>query len=310
MKKILAIAVLTSMVSMAVAQENMMSKRGTPILPEAGDWSIGIDAIPFIDWAFDKSRIMSTSSASSASGAISAQTPMTFVGLYQVDATKAYRARVGINFTSTKQEYNVTINNDTVTASNHTVVDEIKTSNMGITLGGGLQWRRGKGRLHGIYGVEAMIMFNGPTKREYTYGNAFITDTTQPWQDQQEGEANFIVVDSAGNASVMMDGTSRVTESETGGGFGFGIDGFVGVEYFFAPKMSVSAEYNWGIMISSSKEGTTTTESTYNPVTGSQAVAIRTTESNSLVGKRSDFGVRNGDIGTSSTGNVVLHFYF
>jgi hypothetical protein len=304
MKKLLLIAMLTSMFSVAMAQDApMMSKRGTAILPEAGDWSIGIDAVPFVDWAFDKTRIMSNTGISSASGAVGAQVPMTFVGLYQVDANKAYRGRVGINFNSHKQEYNVTVNNDTVTRSEHTVIDEIKTSNMAITLGAGLQWNRGKGRLRGIYGVEAMLMFSGATKTEYTYGNEFSRDSTQ---GQAVGTA--VHINSTGTAEVTDN--TRITESETGGGFGFGIDGFVGVEYFFAPKMSFSAEYNWGIMISSSKEGTSTSETTYFPTTGSQAIAIRTTESPSLMGKTSDFGVRNGDIGTSSTGNIVFHFYF
>jgi hypothetical protein len=302
MKKILTIAILTSMVSVAVAQENMMSKRGTPILPEAGDWSIGIDAVPFIDWVFDKSRIMSSSGASSSSNAINPQESMTFVGLYMKDATTAYRARVGINMMSHKQEYNVTVNNDSVTGSTHSVVDEIKSSQFGLTLGAGIQKFRGKGRLHGIYGAEVRIGFSGPMKSEYTYGNPFVTDTN----NTNLGSA--ISVDTSGTTSGYVD--KRFTEREVGGGFMFGIAGFVGVEYFVAPKMSVSAEYNWGIMISSTKEGTETFEETYNPVTSSSAIAVRTRTDASFIGKHSAFDIGNGDIGTSSTGNVVFHFYF
>jgi hypothetical protein len=303
MRKLLFVVVLTSFVAAATAQDNtMMSKRGTPILPEAGDWSIGIDAVPFVDWAFDKTRVFSNTGVTSAGGAVNAQAPMTFVGLYMKDANTAYRARVGINMMSNKQEYNVMINNDSATGSTHSVLDEVKVSQFGITLGAGIQKFRGKGRLHGIYGAEARLMFSGPQKTEVTYGNAFVTDTT----NVNLGDAFSINISdtTAGYTS------SRITEMETGGGFGFGINGFVGVEYFFAPKMSFSAEYNWGIMISSIKEGTTTTESTYNPSATSSVIAVRTRTDASMTGKNSQFNIMNGDINTSGTGNIVFHFYF
>ena len=43
MKKGLLIVAMMVAVS-ASAQENFTSKKGTPILPESGDWSIGIGA--------------------------------------------------------------------------------------------------------------------------------------------------------------------------------------------------------------------------------------------------------------------------
>src|SRR5438309_2330546 len=155
MKKLLFIAVLTSMVSLAFAQDTqLMSKKGTPILPEAGDWSIGIDAVPFIDWVFDKTRIMSsntvivtdtsnhvsvTNTPTSAAGAIRAQRPLTLVGLYMKDANTAYRGRVGINFNSHSTDYIIHVNDDSTDAANHEAVDVIKTSHMGIMLGAGIQ---------------------------------------------------------------------------------------------------------------------------------------------------------------------------
>src|SRR5258708_34424087 len=101
MKKIfLTVALLTAIISVK-AQDNMMSKKGTPILPEAGDWSIGIDASPFIDWAFDKTKIMAPNNQQiSADDAVFSQKDMTLVGLYMKDANTAYRGRVRIGSTS------------------------------------------------------------------------------------------------------------------------------------------------------------------------------------------------------------------
>jgi len=306
MRKIVFLAVFASMVSAAVAQDNMMSKKGTPILPEAGDWSIGIDAVPFIDWAFDKTRIMSTSGVTSAGSAVSAQMPMTLVGLYMKDADMAYRAKVGINFASHSEDHiiyaNITNSTGTAPSTPVYVTDNIKTSSMGITLGAGIQKFRGKGRLKGIYGAEAMIGFSGGTKTTYAYGNSFIL---APDTAFYQGQANVYSSTAPGNEAYV---SSRTTENKTGSMFSFGVDGFVGVEYFMLAKMSVSAEYNWGISISSHGEGETTSEMTVAPVSPSTSFTTKTQTVKS--GKSSDFNVGNGDINTSNTGSIVFHFYF
>ena len=49
MKKLIALAATTSLVTSAFAQD-LTSKRGEPILPEAGDYMIGIDANPFLNY--------------------------------------------------------------------------------------------------------------------------------------------------------------------------------------------------------------------------------------------------------------------
>jgi len=49
MKKIILSAALATAMISANAQD-MMSKKGTPILPEAKDWSIGFDAAPLLGY--------------------------------------------------------------------------------------------------------------------------------------------------------------------------------------------------------------------------------------------------------------------
>jgi hypothetical protein len=302
MKKIVLLAIGTCLFAATTQAQELMSKRGTPILPEEGDWSIGIDAVPFVDWALDKSRIFSNTGVTSAGGAVRAQEDMTLVGLYMKDANTAYRAKVGINFKSHSDDFIIFSQN---AGPGSTVTDTKKTSSMGIKLGAGIQKSRGKGRLHGIYGAEAVINFQGSSKTTYEYGNAFnLTDSSATlatqignalvYDDTQPGDTNHV--------------SSRTLEDNTGSSFMFGIDGFVGVEYFFAPKMSVSAEYNWGIFLTSGGEGEKTGEETYQVSTASQVRAVRSTSTKT--GGNSEFRVGNSNINTSGTGNIVLHFYF
>src|SRR4051812_11470741 len=100
MKKILLSISLASLMFAATAQENMMSKRGTPILPEAGDWSIGFDATNLLHYAGNL-----FSQAGNNSSTLGPQQTMTIVGLYVKDAETAYRARVGINFGSATADF-------------------------------------------------------------------------------------------------------------------------------------------------------------------------------------------------------------
>ncbi|MBK7964922.1 MAG: hypothetical protein IPK10_06310 [Bacteroidetes bacterium] len=91
-----------------------------------------------------------------------------------------------------------------------------KISNMNIDLAGGIQMYRGKGRLRGYYGGEAGIGL-GSMKTTNTYN---------------------------GNAAL-----GEILEEKQGGTFNFSLRGFIGAEYFFAPKMSVSGEFGWGLML-------------------------------------------------------------
>ncbi len=56
---------------------------------------------------------------------------------------------------------------------------------------------------------------------------------------------------SVGSSTTTMADSDDVETST----MGFGANGFVGVEYFFAPKMGLSAEYSHGLMYSSEDDG-------------------------------------------------------
>ena len=108
--------------------------------------------------------------------------------------------------------------------------------------------RRGKTRLQGYYGGMLWIMLGGGSD-EFTYGNAFSTTNTSAtstltWSPITSGPTS-----------------SRTKESVAGSTFGFGLRGFIGAEYFILPKISIGAEYGWGLGMSSTGEGEMTTES-------------------------------------------------
>ena len=132
------------------------------------------------------------------------------------------------------------------------VFDTYKSSTFNLTAGLGKEWRRGSTRLQGFYGADALVGFSS-TK----------------WTETNN---------SAGNASFNA-GTS----------INLGVTGFIGAEYFLFPKMSIGAQYNYGLQIASNGA------SKYKPATGAEVKLESSTNFNL------------GNV-TSSSMNLTLHF--
>ena len=164
-----------------------------------------------------------------------------------VDAKTAYRVKLQITYNSMTDKELVPMDAlPAVFDPEVTVEDKAKYTNMDLVFGAGLEKRRGKGRLQGIYGAEALIMF-GSDKAKYEYGNAWNTDLGTPHR------YNF-------GENVIGEDYGYITEDKSGSSFGFGVRGFIGVEYFFAPKISLGGEFGWGIAFTSQGEGEYTYE--------------------------------------------------
>lgn len=258
-KKILLVAAILT-AGMTFAQDGLTSKKGVPILPEAGDYAIGFDAGNVVNYA---GNLFNGAAGNSASN-LNLMNANTIYGKYFVDANTAYRGMLRIGFGNNKSTAIV----NGVADPAATFEDETTVSNFNLTLGGGMEYRRGKGRLQGVYGPMAMISL-GSTGSEVSYGEA--TSATNP-------------------------AVGRITETSAGSTFGITIAAFGGVEYFFAPKISVGAEIMWGINFSSTGEGESTTES-WN---GTAAESTTTT-----TGGSSSFGV---DVVPNSVISLNLHF--
>lgn len=251
-------------VSSAFAQD-LTSKKGEPILPEAGDWAIGFDASPvmlFVGNAFNGNM------GNASPAAKFTNTNLAITGKMFKDATTAYRAKVRIGFGSMSTSTKVAAIPATTPAT--FVDDKTTVSDNNITLGGGLEMRKGKTRLQGFYGGEALLMLGG-SKTTTKYGNALAA-------------ANPV---------------TRTTETKMGSTFGFTARGFIGVEYFVLPKISLGAEFGWGLGFESKGEGSSTTES-WDVVANAPVVTTAAT------GKSSTFKVDTDNSGGAVT--IMFHF--
>jgi len=268
MKKTNILLGLALCASTAFAQD-LTSKKGEMILPEAGDWGVSINANPFLNYA---GNFIGGNGLNTAPTANFLSTNQTIMGKYFVDEKTAYRGGLRLNFGSTSTATKVAAIPATSPATFVDDIVKVGTSNVGLAFG--LEKRRGKTRLQGLYGAELGIMF-GSTKTTNTYGNAI----------------------SASNP------VTRVAEVKGGSTFGLGLRGFIGAEYFIFPKMSIGAEFGWGLAFNSTGEGETTTESW-----NGSAVESTTTKT----GKSSSFGLdtdnMNSVFGPAGTIRLGLHF--
>lgn len=232
MKKVTMILCAVFVSSLMMAQDGLVSKRGINILPEAGEWAIGIDASPIFEYVgniFNGTMDNSAPVFQSNSEYQGVPGGFAICGKMMVDANTAYRARVRVGLNNTSDRTLV----PDATDAGEFVEDESKTSNFGIALGAGIEKRRGSSRVQGVYGAEAMIGF-GSSSTEELYGNDI--------------EDEFPL------------GGSRPVSSKSGSTVMFGVNGFAGIEYFVAPKVSIGGEYTWGLSIMSTGDDEFVTE--------------------------------------------------
>jgi hypothetical protein len=224
MKKTLAIA-LAFGVATAFAQD-LTSKKGEKILPEAGDWSIGFDALPMIGTVGNLMNLNTNTTVTGTGGATNY-----IMGKYFKDEKTAFRGMLGLNLGSTTvKSFEDQVGSTSTPPAQ--VENSVKTSGNSVTLGGGYEMRKGSTRLQGYYGGMAMITLGG-SKITNTYGNALSANNPVP---------------------------TRTLTNKAGSTFGFNLNGFIGAEYFVLPKISIGAEYWWGLGFSRVGEGEQTTE--------------------------------------------------
>jgi hypothetical protein len=276
-KFFLSIALASAVV--VVNAQDMTSKRGVQILPESDEWAIGIDASPILRYF---GNLFTQSSNNAPSFNFTDGQTIWFKKVR--DEGFHYRGMLRIGFggeTTTEQSVMFQVTPPPIPTY---VDDELKESEMNIALGAGFEIRRGKGRLQGYYGPELIIEF-GSSSEEYTYGNAFSQDNTMP------AFTNF--------GSNDLGGGNRVTERDFGSTFGLTLRGFVGLEYFFAPKLSVGGEFGWGLKFKSTGDAERTVEQLND--TGTAGVTRVEPE-----GSSSSFGIDTDNLG----GAIRLVGYF
>jgi hypothetical protein len=261
--------------------------------PESGDWAIGVDATPFLSYF---GNFIGGNGLNAAPSWNFLTTNQTITGKYFVEDDKAYRGSLRIGFGSVTERG---MSNQTgavapiYPALGSTVEDTYKSGFNNIGLAGGLEFRKGTGRLIGFYGAELGIAF-GSSKEAYTYGNAIVAaDGTIP----ATTDFGFNLVDDTYNND------ARVTESKSGSMFGVGVRGFIGAEYFILPKMSIGGEFGWGLGLMSMGASSRTTESTDGTTIGQQTIEGTKTSSFAL-----DTDFNNSVFGPAGSLRLTFHF--
>ena len=277
MKKV-GLTLLVALVFVFSANAQLKNKQGETILPETGDWAIGIDAAPILGYF---GNMFNANTSNNMSWAFTNGSNQIF-GKYFTSENEAYRVGLRIGFVNQSTKNNVVKDDTASTAiANPTYVEDKATqSDMNIVLSAGKEWRRGHGRLQGFYGADAYLMF-GSSSTKYTYGNdytALFTSANSTSWANASGTAPVV-----GTVGSLM---SRPTKESFGSTFGIGVRGFIGAEYFVLPKISIGGEFGWGIGLLSRGTSKITTEywdgtgnavkSTEVPGKGGSAFAIDT----------------------------------
>lgn len=278
-------------------EHSFKSKNGHEVLPQCGDWALGISATSFLNYL---GNMFNNNSLNTVPTFNSANTPNVFsigslggvalTGKYMKSSTLAYRVRFQVNAGSTVYRNNVLKSALTPDPLNPVFVEDKLTINSNVVLlAAGFEKRRGHGRVQGFYGAE-LLGGTSSAHRNYEYGNGYTIDFNTP----------ISTTDFLSGSSVNA--VSRLKESFTGNSWFLGARGFVGVEYFFASKMSLGGEIGYTLGFSTNTKGYSVTE-TWNSGTQNSATINTDTYPNS--------GIRSWGAGLDNiNAGINLHFYF
>ncbi|MDR1865126.1 MAG: hypothetical protein LBR08_06080 [Bacteroidales bacterium] len=263
-----------------------VNKRGIAILPKAGDHVIGVSADPFLVYLGNFFGKTTTNASPEFKW-----DDVTFYGKYFLEDNRAIRAKLRVGYSSDQTKYFIT--NDHISANDPlnpdaTTADVVKTGTQGLGLSAGYEFRLGRGRLQGFYGAEVSLGYD-KENITYTYGN--------PMTDVNQAPTTF---DDTTNPPTEAHKSSRATETKGGLAVNAGLGGFIGVEYFFAPKISIGGEFGLGLSFSSKAQDETTLEK-FNASSGQ--VETSTSRKGTTAGSDLSFG-------TTAVGSLFLLFHF
>lgn len=254
-----------------IKRSKLITKKGESILPDAGDWAISIDATPILKYI---GNFIGSNGVNAAPTINFLSGNQTISGKYFIDPEKAYRFGIRLGFGSNSTTTKVaTLPEPTPMVYVNDVTNQY-TTNIGLTAG--MEWRRGKTRLQGYYGVEGGVII-GTSDMNNTYGNNLSPYNT--W--------------------------NRVVENNSGSSFGMGVRGFIGVEYFIFPKIALGGEFGWGIALRTVGEGSSKAEY-WDTNTNSVVTTITPTGGSSFFGFDSDN--LNSIFGQAGSIRLTLHF--
>lgn len=240
---------------------NLFAQQDKPeknYLPEEGDVTIGINAIPFLKYLGNcfSDAGDNTINAKKIGGVPSVGFPVapglqnptiSIFGKYFLTDQTALRLNVGIGIGSkTQRRYapdNAALVADPLSVAQ--VEDSYKYRSTGFSLAAGYEWRRGGKRLQGFWGGQAVVAYSN-SKHFFNYGNAIteINQTLQTstvWDNPVSGQTVPTLNPNIGN-------NSRLLQQNDGRSWTYGVGGFVGVEYYIAPKIAIGCEMSLNLL--------------------------------------------------------------
>jgi hypothetical protein len=226
----------TSRMSDDTSSPSFESSKGEEYMPKQGDWAIGFN----VDRIFEYVGNAFNGNTNNNAPSVDFLKQGAFVGKYFKEDNKAYRVIVNLGYGTDK----FTATNNTPGGVFPKRDEETKTrfSEFDFKIGLGKEWRRGKTRLQGFYGADAIIGYNSGR--------------------DQEVEVNISNTPSSGAATTS---SNVKTTDDNGGIFSIGVNGFVGAEYFLFPKIAIGAQYNWGLGVAFKGASTRTVSTSTNP---------------------------------------------
>lgn len=283
--KILSIGLISTVLS-----ANSFGQESNYYQPGSGDWAISIDAAPFLTYAGN--LIGGGQNANNAPSWNYLTTNQTITAKYYKNEKMAYRGYLRLGFGGDTDKRMVLDRSiDPTTAPvwptiSAEVENKHKWNTTNIGLGAGVEFRKGKRRLFGIYGAE--LGFNITSgKSSFTYGNALTSPSSAVdvniTSADDFGVGNIVAggnIDGQGNANDY-----RVLSSKSGTGFGIGLRGFIGAEYFLLQKLSLSGEFGWGVGYFMSGTGSESIETEGLTTTGTET-QVETIESKTAKSSR------------------------
>jgi hypothetical protein len=238
MKKILLSLsiILISVAAFAQQDSILRSKKGVPILPQKGDWAIGADALPYLEYLGNIFNNTSDNTLDLGS--------QTLYGRYFVADNAAIRFLVGIRKGSARSSFYVkddaAVFADPLSRAQTTDYEVSKVSEINLDLG--YQKFRGYGRLRGFYGAHLGIEMTRYSA-SYNYGNPMTIANSAPTTvyDWDNGYTNSQ--------------STRTLESDYGITYALNLGLIAGVEYYFLPKICIGGEITLSVAHSWKTQG-------------------------------------------------------
>jgi hypothetical protein len=256
MKKFLSFICVLALFSCQVALSqgtegfSLVSKKGVNILPERGNIALGINASPFLSYI---GGFFSNIGAGAPAFTFTAQNPGQIYVKKMLTDRKAIRLafRLGLS--------NYTEPQSTDPDEDIKIVNSAASLGLQVALENAFAY---KSRVRGYYGAGVII-------QKTPYSDAMGIGTIS-YKDAGDSDNNW---------------------KEKGGiDIGAGIGGIIGVEVFFAPKMSLAGEFNIGIMVDKSTN---------------RIYAVEGEDDEIL-----ELGTTTIGFDNTASGALIMHFYF